>query len=183
MHTGVDDVRIALARDESIVNIAKRFLRDEKASLVMFHIQGIDITSHYFWKYRFPEEWNWIYPDEPVREEDRNSYSRTIEEYYKLQDQRLGELVQRIDDRTTIILCSDHGFNTGRRGHVSSVSGIHWTSAPPGILILAGSGIRPGVVINGAHIHDIAPTILALLGLPQEDTMDGQVLEEIMAPF
>ena len=72
-NTGVDDIRIALARDESIVNITKRFLRQGTASLVMLHLQGIDIASHYFWKYRFPEEWNWIYPDEPVSEAERRA--------------------------------------------------------------------------------------------------------------
>lgn len=183
IHTGVDDLRIALARDESIVNITKRFLRQGTASLTMLHIQGIDIASHYFWKYRFPNEWNFIYPDELVSEEERERFGRAIEEYYKLQDQRLGELLRLIDLRTTVILCSDHGFNTGRRGHVSSVSGIHWTSAPPGILIMAGSGIRPGIATNGAHIYDVAPTVLALLGLPSENTMDGRVLEELMTPF
>jgi hypothetical protein len=183
INTGVDDLRIALARDESIVNITKRFLRQGTASLTMLHIQGIDIASHYFWKYRFHEEWNWIYPDEPVSEEDRERYGRTIEEYYKLQDQHLEEILRLVDDRTTVILCSDHGFNTGRRGHASSVSGIHWTSAPPGILITAGSGIRPGLAVNGAHVYDVAPTVLALLGLPPEDTMDGRVLEELMMPF
>jgi predicted AlkP superfamily phosphohydrolase/phosphomutase len=183
MHTGVDDLRIALARDESIVNMTKRFLRQNAASLTMFHLQGIDIASHYFWKYRFPKEWNWIYPDEPVSEEERERYGRTIEEYYKLQDQRLGEILQLVDSRTTIIVCSDHGFDTGRRGHVSSVSGIHWTSAPPGILVMAGSGIRPGVNLGEAHIYDIAPTVLALLGLPPENSMEGRALEEIMTPF
>jgi predicted AlkP superfamily phosphohydrolase/phosphomutase len=183
LHAGANDIRIALARDESIVSITKRFLRESTASLVMFHIQGIDIASHYFWKYRFPEEWNWIYPDESVSDKEQRLYGRTIEEYYKLQDQRLGEILQLMDERTTVILCSDHGFNIGRHGHISSVSGIHWTSAPPGILIVAGSGIRPGIQVNGAHIYDIAPTILALLGLPPEDAMDGRILEEIMTTF
>lgn len=45
-----------------------------------------------------------------------------------------------------------------------------------GILIAAGPGIKPGTVIQGASIIDLAPTILWLLGLPVPDYMDGRVL-------
>jgi predicted AlkP superfamily phosphohydrolase/phosphomutase len=49
-----------------------------------------------------------------------------------------------------------------------------------GIFIAAGPGIKTGQEIEGAHITDLAPTLLHLLGLPVPDDMDGRVLTKIM---
>lgn len=51
---------------------------------------------------------------------------------------------------------------------------------PDGIVILAGHGIRPGVELVDASILDVAPTILALAGLPIPADMDGRVLEQAL---
>jgi predicted AlkP superfamily phosphohydrolase/phosphomutase len=53
------------------------------------------------------------------------------------------------------------------------LSGTH---RPEGVLILWGPAIRSGVLITGARLIDLAPTILALLGLPVPEIMDGSVL-------
>ena len=45
-----------------------------------------------------------------------------------------------------------------------------------GILIAGGAGVRRGARIAGAGIIDVAPTILAALGEPIPDYMDGRVL-------
>jgi predicted AlkP superfamily phosphohydrolase/phosphomutase len=49
-----------------------------------------------------------------------------------------------------------------------------------GILILHGPGIRKGKNILGAHIMDVAPTILYLLDLPVPKGFDGKVLTEAL---
>jgi predicted AlkP superfamily phosphohydrolase/phosphomutase len=49
-----------------------------------------------------------------------------------------------------------------------------------GILFVAGPGICPGVRIQGASIMDVAPTALALLGVPIPQAMDGHVLEDAL---
>ena len=49
-----------------------------------------------------------------------------------------------------------------------------------GILFLAGPGIQPGKTIEGASILDVAPTVLALLGVPVPKEMDGRVLENCL---
>jgi arylsulfatase A-like enzyme len=48
------------------------------------------------------------------------------------------------------------------------------------VLMLAGSHIRPGMSDWPAGIVDIAPTILALLGVGGTETMDGRVLAEAL---
>jgi len=45
-----------------------------------------------------------------------------------------------------------------------------------GIFMMYGPGAQPGKEISGAHITDLAPTILAAMGVPIPDDMDGQVL-------
>lgn len=45
-----------------------------------------------------------------------------------------------------------------------------------GILMMWGPGVRNGVSIPDAHITDLTPTILAAMGLPIPDDVDGKVL-------
>lgn len=45
-----------------------------------------------------------------------------------------------------------------------------------GLLLLWGPGVRRGVQVEGAAIVDVAPTVLALLGVPLPADLDGQVL-------
>jgi predicted AlkP superfamily phosphohydrolase/phosphomutase len=45
-----------------------------------------------------------------------------------------------------------------------------------GILLLDGEGIKENFKIEGAHIIDIAPSILYLLGVPIPNDMDGKVI-------
>ncbi len=58
------------------------------------------------------------------------------------------------------------------------ISGIH---SPEGIVLACGPGIAPAGRIEGAHIIDLAPTILALFGVPAPSVMDGRVLPSIAA--
>lgn len=51
-----------------------------------------------------------------------------------------------------------------------------------GVLIAWGPGIIPGQQITGAQIVDLAPTLLAALGVPIPDTVDGRVLSELFVP-
>jgi predicted AlkP superfamily phosphohydrolase/phosphomutase len=51
-----------------------------------------------------------------------------------------------------------------------------------GILFFAGPGIRTKTELSGVSIVDIAPTTLALLGVPVPNEMDGRVIEAAMLP-
>lgn len=54
--------------------------------------------------------------------------------------------------------------------------------AMDGILVLHGPGIVPGATLDGAHIVDVAPTILYAMGLPVPADMDGKPLVAAYAP-
>lgn len=47
-----------------------------------------------------------------------------------------------------------------------------------GVVMLAGPGIRHNQVLEGATLTDLTPTILAAMGVPIPDDMDGRVLTE-----
>ena len=48
-------------------------------------------------------------------------------------------------------------------------------------LVLAGAGIRPGGLVSGARLEDVAPTIAALLGMPAPGHSDGLPLVDALA--
>lgn len=47
-----------------------------------------------------------------------------------------------------------------------------------GVVMLAGPGIRRGHQLQDAALIDLAPTVLAALGVPVPDDMDGRVIQE-----
>jgi predicted AlkP superfamily phosphohydrolase/phosphomutase len=182
LHDAEDELRIVYAKDESVIRMTRALLEEKVPRLLAAYIEGTDIASHYFWKYRFTDDWNRRYPNEKVPQEEIERYGGVIDAYYRLQDRNLATLLRFADADTTIIVCSDHGFVTGKRppgtpGAARTVSGVHEETGPPGILILSGSGIRSGAHLQGASIYDVAPTVLTLLGLPAEPGMDGRVLD------
>jgi hypothetical protein len=61
-------------------------------------------------------------------------------------------------------------------------TGYH-SAGPPGMIIASGPSIRPGVTVGDASLLDIAPTVLALGGLPVAEDMEGRVLEEAITPL
>ncbi|MBN1178116.1 MAG: alkaline phosphatase family protein [Anaerolineae bacterium] len=49
-----------------------------------------------------------------------------------------------------------------------------------GILVAHGPAVKPGYTIEGAHILDLAPTILHVMGLPVPEDMDGRALTAML---
>jgi predicted AlkP superfamily phosphohydrolase/phosphomutase len=68
------------------------------------------------------------------------------------------------------------------RNPITGVIGREGNHRMDGILFLSGPGIEAGCQVSGASIMDVAPTALALLGLPVPQYMDGRVLENVMDP-
>ncbi len=67
---------------------------------------------------------------------------------------------------------------------LNRLTATHGTLSPRDqrtVLVLGGAGIRPGMPDLPAGVIDIAPTILALLGLPALPTADGRALAESFA--
>jgi len=53
---------------------------------------------------------------------------------------------------------------------------------PDGILLLSGPEIREGYELESAHLFDIVPTVLRLLGVPFPGSLDGKSLDDALSP-
>jgi tetratricopeptide (TPR) repeat protein len=103
---------------------------------------------------------------------------------YQFHDMLLQRQLQLAGPDTTVILCSDHGFQSGERRPLAmprEPAGPAVWHRHYGIVVMAGPGIQQGATIEGACLPDIAPTILHLLGLPAGADMDGRILTGALA--
>lgn len=73
-------------------------------------------------------------------------------------------------------------FKRERVGSFGSSAPYAANHALDGILVAWGSGIARGGRLVGARIVDLAPTILAAMGVVTPDYMDGRLLSEMFAP-
>ena len=96
-------------------------------------------------------------------------------------DEIVGAYLDALDDDTTLVVLSDHGFELGvlhedpsRARDLRRVSErFHRIE---GILYLYGNRVRAGRRLDEPAILDIAPTVLALAGVPPAADMPGRVL-------
>lgn len=51
---------------------------------------------------------------------------------------------------------------------------------PEGVLIAAGPAFRAGAQFEDAHLRDVTPTLLRLLGVPVPEDCDGRILSELL---
>ena len=167
--------------DRSTLLLAMRLLRDRPVDVASIYFTGIDTVSHLYWHFAFPEGFSGR-----VTPADVTRFGPVIGLYYELIDGYLGELLAACGEGTTVLVVSDHGFGgTGNLpwsgGHGALTPGA--PIAPDGVLVLSGPGIRAdGHRLAKAHVLDVAPTILRLLGIPPSEEMLGRVLEEAFAP-
>jgi predicted AlkP superfamily phosphohydrolase/phosphomutase len=61
---------------------------------------GTDRIHHLFWKYTDPEHPKYV---------PGNKYENSIFHYYQFIDARIGELLEAVDEHTTVMIVSDHG--------------------------------------------------------------------------
>jgi hypothetical protein len=93
-----------------------------------------------------------------------------VEGTYRWMDEALGAWLEAVGDDATLVVVSAHGQPLA--------SGAHGRE---GILVLSGAGVRPGVEFADApSLYDVAPTLLALYGLPPAREMPGRALLEAL---
>jgi hypothetical protein len=126
------------------------------------------------------QRWKWLEPDRflGVDPADVERWSGAIPDQYRAFDRFLGTLVERLAPGTTLLVVSDHGHSPTIIDRLYS----EHRHGPPGIVLLWGGGVRPGVELTGAHVYDVTPTVLYLLGLPVGADMAGDVLRQALEP-
>jgi len=118
-----------------------------------------------------------------VSEDDYKNYNGVVEAGYRYHDMMLERTLEMIDDDTTVIIISDHGFHSDHQRPMQiphEPSGPAVEHSPYGIMVMAGPGIKKGgEKISGASVLDITPTLLTLFGLPVGNDMEGRVLNAV----
>lgn len=134
---------------------------------VQLYCHQPDLASHKYWKWHQPELFLGVSPDEI------SLYGDEIRRIHVELDVILGQILERLDDDTTLIVASDHGQSPVFLHHRHYAHHLH---GPPGILLMVGPNIRADHRLMTAGIYDLMPTVLHLLGLPIPEDLDGRVL-------
>jgi len=93
-------------------------------------------------------------------------------------------------DVVTVPADFDHLLSARLDGDPFGPPSEPWNHKRDGLVAAAGPGIDPTASVEGADLVDVAPTVLATLGVPADERMDGRVLpiaesagEERYPPF
>ena len=155
-------------------SVATAVMESEPWEFMAVYYTGIDHFSHGFMQYHPPQMPN-------TSDEDFEMYKDVIKGAYRFHDMMLERLLFLAGEETTVILCSDHGFQSGAfrpGGTPREPAGPAVWHRQYGVLVMKGEGIKQDERIYGASLIDIGPTILQLYGLPIGDDMDGRPLVE-----
>ena len=140
--------------------------------MAIYH-DAIDHFSHIAMRYHPPKR-----PE--IEQKEFDDYNLVVEAAYRFHDLMLGRILELMDEQTTLLIVSDHGFHSDHQRPLyipREPSGPAVEHSPYGIFAMAGPGIKKGgVEVSGASILDITPTLLHYLNLPIGEDMEGKVL-------
>jgi tetratricopeptide (TPR) repeat protein len=169
----------ALATAETYRRVGLHLWRERRPSLLMVYIEGVDSTSHLF---------GHLFRATDLSGElatQQTKYGRAVEQMYLYADRVVGEFIDALDDDTTLLVLSDHGFQLGvlpedpsKTRDMRRVSERYHDIE--GILYMYGNRVRGHRRIDRPTLVDVAPTVLALSGLPVPRDMPGRVLSEAL---
>jgi hypothetical protein len=195
---GLSVFKFGYCAQRTYEKIALYMLERGQHDLNMVFLICVDPICHTFWHYYRPEQFT-----ESVDPGKAARLGRLVTAMYEHNDRYITKLLSKIDRNTVIIVVSDHGFQaSGQLPQKTSevdyrflginrierlnqsvsvgMSGIHHID---GMFIASGAPIIQGATFKTQpSIIDIAPTVLALMGLPVGKDMAGRVLEEIIDP-
>jgi predicted AlkP superfamily phosphohydrolase/phosphomutase/tetratricopeptide (TPR) repeat protein len=163
-----------LAEAMSIQAAAVWLLDNHPSDFFAVYYEAIDHFCHAFMRYHPPQQ-SWI------GERDFELYHNVVSMAYQFHDEMLGTLLKKAGSDTTVVLVSDHGFHPDhlRLAAIPDIpAGPAIEHRDFGVLAIRGPGIKEGELLHGASVLDVAPTILALYGLPVGEDMDGKVLSQ-----
>jgi predicted AlkP superfamily phosphohydrolase/phosphomutase/Tfp pilus assembly protein PilF len=154
--------------------LARELYDRQLPDLLVLYLEGTDEISHVFGSYAPPKL-------SCVSDADAARYGGVVARYYALVDSVLGQWMRRArEDGATLLVHSDHGFKWGSErpcdfGSKDAATAAFW-HRPHGVFAAWGGTTRKETGRAEAEILDVAPTVLALLGLPADPRMPGKPL-------
>jgi hypothetical protein len=156
-----------MSRDLTTAGIVpEAFARVPDWRLAAVYYRGMDGSHHMTWKYRdLPPDAAAPVPAQRLRP--------VVDNYNALCDGFLDRALQHADSSTVVIALSDHGWESARWAH---------DRKPDGFFVMAGGPVIASSERAAVSVYDVAPTVLALLGIPVPEDMDGRVARELVNP-
>jgi hypothetical protein len=149
--------------------------------LFMVFLELPDRVGHHFWHAWEPE--GVIGGAAAVDAGWRQRWRNIVPGSYELVDAWIGKLLAALDVGTTVFIVSDHGMQSsgGNGGSPAELHGVGGSGKHhiDGVLIAAGPAIRPGG-LAAATLWDVAPTVLAALGLPGSTQCERPALSGLL---
>ena len=154
---------------------ASYLLKTRSWDFAAVYMDAIDHFCHGYMKYHPPKQ-------DHIDQESYDRFNNVVTQGYIYHDIMLNDLLQNADEDTTVILMSDHGFHPDHlrpKAIPNEPAGPAVEHRNLGIFVASGPGIKKDFVVGGANLLDVAPTVLAMYGLPFGEDMDGRPLSEI----
>ena len=183
MEDPVDGFRRILASTRTYLGAGLQ-LASERPDLLMVYLEGTDTLGHLLAPHMPP-------PTLDVDAAQSATYVKAVPKYFQIVDRWIGRFLEHYPlSEAAILVVSDHGFKW-TEGRPRGLSGTAGPTAPlwhesDAAFVVAGRGIeRRGHVESArdaagvrhpASVYDVAPTVMALLGLPPGAGWRGAVL-------
>ena len=167
---------------ESVAAASLHMLQNHpQPDLFVTFLELPDRVGHHFWHAYEPH--NVDGGADEVEAEWRERWADMVPRSYEHVDQWIGRFVAELDEDTTILIVSDHGMQSSGSagGSMVDLSRVHHSGKhhDEGILIAAGPAIAAGVELS-MDIVDVAPLVLAAMGLPGSEQCQGRLAEELL---
>lgn len=169
-HDPTNVFRNVLAKSWSDHRAAINLYNEQQPLVFMMTYDGTDAVNHLFAPFHPPMR-------DGVSSDGYRKYWAAVTTYYTEVDRMIGEWMQILPADTTVVVMSAYGFRWGKNRPYSIPKGSALSDhRNPGVFIAYGNHVARGGGSHSLTLYDIAPTVLAILGLPQSSEMPGHVL-------
>lgn len=164
-----------LAEAATVHNAGTWLIDNTEWDFMAIYYDNIDHFCHGFMKFHPPHL-------NGIDEKQYELYKDVVNSAYRFHDMMLGRILDMVDEKTTVMLVSDHGFESGVNrllNHPKEAAAPAYDHRAYGVFAAMGPEIKKDELVFGATLLDIAPTLLSLFDLPQGKDMDGKPLVNI----
>lgn len=164
-----------MAENVSVHNAATNVMRTTEWDFMAIYYDLVDHFCHAFMKFHPPKL-------KQIPNHLFELYKDCVNSAYRFQDMMLERTMELVDEDTTVIIMSDHGYESGNKRILNMPK---YQAAPAlehrqfGIFVAKGPNIKANEKVFGLSLVDIAPTILNMYDLPIGKDMDGKVALDI----
>jgi tetratricopeptide (TPR) repeat protein len=167
---GLQSFAKIMAENTSVHAASTYVMREKEWDFMAVYYDLIDHFCHAFMKFHPPKQ-------NAIPQNLFDIYKDAVVGAYRYQDMMLERTLELVDEDTTVIVMSDHGFESG---HKRILKMPKYPAAPAlehrqfGIFVAAGPNIKQNEKVFGLGLIDIVPTILNIFNLPIGKDMDGK---------